>query len=105
MVRVRLESGEWSSGEVALASTFRERRRGLKAAGVDSVLIETRSVHGIGMRGPFLAVGLGPDLEVRESRVVAPNRIAFFPGCRYVLEMAEAAPPPPIGSLLEMRRV
>ena len=103
MEKVVLESGAWSHGEIAIASTFGERLRGLKAVDVGSVLIETRSVHSFGMTAPFLAIGLSANLEVRDHKLVDPNRIVFFRGCRFVLELPESIEPPEIGVALGVR--
>ena len=67
-----------------------------------AMLLRTRSVHGFGMVRPFLAVGLTDDLRVMVARVVNPGRIAYFPGCRWVLELPADAQPPSPGLVLEM---
>lgn len=105
MDRIRLESDSWSRGDVAVATTFRNRLRGMNAPGVESVLIATRSVHSFGMISAVQVVGLDADLRVRESRVLNPNRIAYLRGSRFVLELPADADAPEEGARLEMRRV
>lgn len=105
MDQVILESSEWSSGPVARAVSFRERWRGLKEPKAEAVLIETRSVHGIGMNRPFRAVGLTPMLRVDSTRIVKPGRVVVFSGCRYVLELPAGATPPETGTTLVMSDV
>lgn len=105
MDQVMLESADWNSGVVPVARTFRERWRGLKRPGVESLLLETRSVHGFGMRKSFQAIGLTESLRVSDARIVRPSSVAFFAGCRYVLEIPATSTPPSIGTTLEMRHV
>lgn len=89
-----------------VARSFHQRWRGLKALPPGSaLLLRTRSVHGFGMRHPFLAVALDDRLQVITSRVVRPDHIAWFPGARLVLEMSAGTEPPPHGAVLEARRV
>lgn len=106
MRTVALRSGSWQSGPVLHAETFLERRRGLKDQPQGtSVLIETKSVHGIGVSRPFRAVGLTSDLDVRGAKLVKPWRIVSFPGCRFVLELPVDASVPDTGSRLELTHV
>jgi len=102
---VTLRTDGWSSGPVVRARSFRDRLLGLKRADVDAVLIRTRSVHGLGLTEPFLAVGLTHDLGVRMVRRVYPGRVARFPGCVYVLELSCGSEPPEPGSTLEIEIV
>lgn len=106
MNTVVLKSSDWTSGPVGSAETFLERWRGLKAlpAG-SSLLVRASSVHGLGIREPFQALGLTADMEVAALRVVAPRRVANFPGCAWVLELPLGASTPAIGSHLEVRHV
>jgi hypothetical protein len=103
--RIRLESGSWSRGDVAVATTFRSRLRGMSTPGVEAVLIETRSVHSFGMMSAVKVVGLDANLMVRESRVLNPNRIAYLRGSRFVLELPADADAPEEGAQLEVHLV
>ena len=106
MRTVALRSGSWSSGPVLQAETFLERRRGLKRQPEGtSILLETSSVHGIGVSEPFTAVGLTPDLDVTQAKLVKPWRVVSFPGCRFVLELPVDASVPEKGSRLELAYV
>lgn len=82
------------------AGSFMDRYLGLKRAG--PVLMRAQSVHGFGMDRPFQAVGLSSALAVKAVKMVEPNRIAIFPGCRYVLELPLSVSAPDLGTELEM---
>lgn len=105
MDRIRLESDNWSRGGIAVATTFRSRLRGIGAPGVDSVLIETSTVHTFGVSAPLLLIGLDSDLTVKESRVLDPNRIAHLRRSRFILELPYDEDYPEPGATLTVRRV
>lgn len=106
MSRVVLITTDWSSGEVEVARSFYQRWRGLKALAPGSaLLLRTRSVHGFGMRHPFLAIGLDRSLRVTISRVVKPGQVAWLSGARLVLEMPAGVEPPLDGATLKLRHV
>ncbi len=103
MQRVFLKAGGWELGPVSRARSFTQRWRGLRSRNAGGgLLLRTRSVHGFGMRDPFLAVGLSDDLRVVAARVVSPGGVAYFSGCRWVLELPLEADPPPPGATLEV---
>ncbi|MFQ5523517.1 MAG: hypothetical protein ACE5F5_08050 [Acidimicrobiia bacterium] len=103
MESVFLNGAGWSYGPVLRARGFVQRWRGLRQGRAGgSLLLRTRSVHGFGMKYPFLAVGLTRDWRVSESRLVSPGRLAYFPRCRWVLELPADAEPPPSGLVLEV---
>ena len=103
MDTVLLESDEWSSGPVFRAGTFGERLRGLRSRPPGSaVLLKAKSVHGIGMRHPFVAVGLTSQLEVLGVKPVRPGRVVVFPGGTYILELPAGRGLPVPGTVLEM---
>ena len=104
MDRIRLESDNWRRGDIAVATTFRSRLRGLKAPGVDSILLETSSVHSFGMASPLRLVGLDADMTVQENRALDPNRIAYLRGSRFVLELPLEEDYPEEGAQLAVRR-
>lgn len=66
------------------------------------MLFKTRSVHGFGMRRPILVVAIGRDFTVIGSTVLGPNRIAFYPRARYLLEMPIGREVPAVGSRIEI---
>lgn len=66
------------------------------------MLFETRSVHGFGMRSPVAVLAIGHDSTVLGSRVLAPNRVVFFAGARYLLELPVEAEVPHPGSAVEI---
>lgn len=103
MREVALRSGDWSHGPVMEAEGFLDRLRGLRASGRgSSLLLETSSVHGIGLEVPFRAVALTRDLRVGSVTIVYPGRVVRFRGCAYVLEMPVHVTPPAVGALLEV---
>lgn len=98
-----LHAKGWSSGRVDLARTFTDRLLGLRRSEAGAVLLRARSVHGLGLSQPFLAVGLTSDLRVKKVRDVFPGQFARFPGCALVLELPMGATPPFPGWTLEMQ--
>jgi hypothetical protein len=99
-----MTSAGWSR-RVVIATNFVERWRGLRRSSTDAMLISTRSVHGLGMDRPLLAVGLDADYRVIGWRVLSPNRIIGLKGARHWLELPVDDEPPPIGSFLEVTHV
>lgn len=88
-----------------MATTFHQRWRGLKAHPPDtSLLLQASSVHGFGMREPFVAVGIDDQLRVVGIKLVRPRRLAWFPRASFVLELPPDAEPPRPGMTLEMSR-
>ena len=94
----------WSYGPVMEAESFADRLRGLhRLEPGASLLIRTSSVHAFGLHRSFRAIGLSGELEVVAHTIVRPWRAVRFPGCAFVIEMPVDAPPPPVGSRLEMK--
>lgn len=105
MQKVRLSSVDWSYEPVLRAEGFLDHLRGLRGAPGRAVLLETSSVHGIGIGGPFHAVALSRDLEVTAARVVRPWRVATFRRTKYVMELPLEIEPPRVGTVLELSHV
>lgn len=102
---MNLDGASWSRS-VLMPETFLERLTGLHAhSWDDSMLIPTRSVHGLGMGRPLRVVGLSRDLTVLRTDVLRPWRFRTFTKASYVLELPIDAPPPPLGAKLTMSRV
>lgn len=64
------------------------------------LLLQTRSVHGIGLRAPVRAVAITTGMRVLAVRWLLPGRIIFFPRARFVLELPAWVTPPPVGATL-----
>ena len=106
METVRLSSEAWSYQPVSKARGFLDRLRGMKMVGPrDAVLLETSSVHAIGIKHPFWAVGMSNDHVVMEVMTVRPWTIVRLPGCRYVVELPLDVEPPSVGTKLDVRDV
>lgn len=103
---IRLDGDGWSYGPVARACGFVQHWLGLKGLEPgSSMLLQTSAVHGLGVGGPFRAIGLTESLVVSDVRVVGPMKPAWFRGCRYVVELPLDATPPPLGAKLEVTHV
>lgn len=92
---------DWSSPPVLVARTFRQRKKGLKpTAGGMGMLIRGRSVHGLGMREPLLAIGLDRERRVVGVRILRPRHLVFIRTARHIMELPIATLPPPRGVVL-----
>ncbi|MEX0755182.1 MAG: DUF192 domain-containing protein [Actinomycetota bacterium] len=106
MERIVLRTPGGSRLRVAVATTPRERTRGLlgrdRLVSDHALLIPgARSIHTVGMRFPILAAWLDDDGVVVRTRELAPGRIAWSaPGARHVLECAPSVELPD-GSALD----
>lgn len=104
MKTVEVTVGTWRLGHVLLPETFGERLKGLRGRPPGTaMLLETSSVHGIGMREAFRAVGITGTMQVGETRMVAPGQVVRIPGCRYILELPSDIEPPLTGQAVEVR--
>lgn len=102
--RISLESDNWSRGDIAVATTFGSRLRGVRAPGVNSLLLETSSVHSFGMMFSLRLVSLDAEMRVLENRTLPPNRLAYLRGARFVLELPLGEDFPEEGARLAVRR-
>ncbi len=106
MERLRLSAEGWSHEPVLRARGFRDHLRGLRGRQPgSSMLLETSSVHSFGLKTPFRAIGVTDSHVVSRVTIVRPWRISMFPGCRYVVELPMAVPPPTVGARLEVAGV
>lgn len=64
------------------------------------LLLETRSVHGFGLRAPIQVVSIGPDGTVQAVERLDRRRIAWFPRARWILELPIDNPVPGVGERL-----
>lgn len=84
------------------ASTFSARWRGLRRRpGRFGLLIETRSVHTIGMPAPIWVVPIDPGGVVLCVKRLEPGRLFFRRQARWVLELPIGRVPPRTGVRLE----
>jgi len=75
-----------------LGSTFRR----------EPVLIRGSGVHSLWMRRRLWAVGLDGSMKVVAVKVLAPFRVIWLPGARWVLELPDTHTPPPVGALVDL---
>jgi hypothetical protein len=103
MKAIRVGSHGWPGILAGVPESFRERLAGLRShlAG-NALLIETRSVHTIGMDAPIGVAVLDKEMTVIQAKIVAPNRVLFDPKARYYLEVAAGFPLPIPGSVIEV---
>ncbi len=103
---VVLSSTDWESGPVVWAKGFLGKFRGAKPFDRSvSVLLETASIHTVGISRTITVVGLSKDLVVEEVRRVSPRSFVRLRGSRYVLELGDHLQPPSQGSRLRMGHV
>jgi hypothetical protein len=99
-----LVSPEWSSGPVAVARSFRQRRKGLAPRPQScGLLLSGRSVHTFTMTVPLLVVALDAGGQVLSHRVMPPRRIFTMWQARHMLELDHRHHPPPVGVVLTWR--
>lgn len=104
MRRIRLQAENWSCEPVMEAESFGDRLTGLRRLGPgESLIIRTSSVHALGMKRPFRAIGLSSDLVVIAHATVRPWRAIWFRRCSYVVELPLEVAPPPIGARMEIK--
>lgn len=70
-----------------------------------ALLLETSSVHAIGLSRPFNAVALNDEHLVIDVREVRPGDLVRFKGCRFVVELPIDVDPPHMGTHLEVTDV
>ena len=97
--RVQLSDGAWSSGPVALATTFRQRLAGIHGAGDPGLLLHTAGVHGKGLTQPLRVVHLSAGGAVVGSEVLAVDGSLRARGF-WVLELPIAVEAPSEGAVL-----
>lgn len=106
MRAVRLSSEGWCHEPVMRPEGFLERLRGLRLLEPGgAILIETSSVHSIGIKQSFHALGLSDDYVVMDVATMHPWSAIRFRGCRYVLELPFELDPPAVGTRLEVNHV
>lgn len=105
MIRIQVNAGAWSV-DALLARGFLDRLFGtFRAPPGTPVLLQTRSVHTIGQRGPLTVVGIDATMTVVDVRSVAPNRVVVMPGARMILEVPAGHDVPGVTDLVGIDRV
>lgn len=99
---IEFSCGEWSSGPVGIARTFRERWKGLRPRPLGhGLMIQTSSIHTFGMRSPLCLVGLAAGQRILWSRLVVPRRVVGDRRVHWMLELDPGLGVPPSGATLE----
>jgi hypothetical protein len=94
---VALSAGDWD-GTGYLALSFIDRLLGVWRVPAEStVVLPVRSVHSFGRREPLHVVGVDSSMSVISSKTLAPNRITFIAGARWIIEMPASEQPPSPG--------
>lgn len=96
---LHLVAGEWESPPLIVACRPSLRRRGLRprAAG-RALLMAGSSAHSFGMAEPLRVVGIGAEGRILSSVWLAPSRVVWIRGSRWILELPATHPPPPHGA-------
>jgi hypothetical protein len=100
---VRLRDGTWFSGPLLAARSRRARLHGIRAVPPGwGVLLQTRSVHGFGLRNPLIVVGLDRHGRVCLIRDLAPRKIVTMAAVTWIAELPTGAVPPSLEARLEL---
>jgi len=95
--RVGLRCGDWAFDDISLAVGFSARLVGMRRKDIDAVLLPVRSIHTWGMRQPIRVIGIDASGVVIATAVVGPRSVVRWKVARWILELPEGVPPPPIG--------
>ncbi len=98
--RVGLLGPGWALDAVHVAVGHRARRLGVKAGGVDHLVLSTRSIHTFGLDRAVRVTTIDGDGLVTGSEVVAPRRVRAWLRRMWVLETPVDAPAPIIGTTI-----
>ena len=97
-----MTAADWSS-EADQATTFIERFRGVRGGPPRaSLLLETRSIHTIGLGRSIGVVVIDRGFRVVEVKTLARNRILYRLAARFMLELPAGSDPPPLHSRMEI---
>lgn len=99
---VRLRAVGWGDIDTAQVTGFKDRFMGLRTRGVDSVLIDRRSIHTFGLKEEIEIVAIARDMTVIESRSIAPNRVVTIRSAGSILELPGGSSVPPPGTVIEV---
>ena len=102
MRQIRLKAPGWDSVLASHATSFSERLAGIRAKSVEAVLLDTSSVHTIGMSRPIELVALDAELKVVETRTVVRNRVVWVRSARHILELPAGSVVPRIAQRVEL---
>lgn len=82
-----------------MAESFVDRLVGVKSTLSEEVLlIRTRSVHTFGLGRALRLVAIDNRMSVVGHRVLKPNRMAYFPKAKFVMELPDGSAVPGVGS-------
>ena len=95
--RVGFRCGGWAIDDIRLAVGFRARLVGVRRKDIDTMLLPVRSIHTWGMRQPIRVIGIDASGVVIATAVVGPRSVVRWTAARWILEVPEEVPPPPIG--------
>ena len=95
--RVDLRCRGWAVDDVRLAVGFRARLVGMRRKDIDTVLLPVRSVHTWGMRDAIRVIAIDAAGVVIGTAIVGPRSVVRWKGARWILEVPDGIPPPPIG--------
>ena len=90
----------WGTGDTVVATigrSFLPRLLGLKAQGVDAMLMAPGPLHTFGLRAPIFVVSVASDGVVTRVVAVGPNRTMTPRRAAVVLELAPSVRPPGVG--------
>ena len=103
---VRLRSGDWTSPPLRIATTRRQRRRGLTPVpGPCGLLLQTRSVHGFGLMSPVAYLTIEGGGVVGRVGTLCPGRIVMSRRARWFAEIPAGSPLPELGSMVTVDRL
>lgn len=102
IVRLSTQEGSWTLRRVLLAITTRDRLTGINASGdFGGVMMRTRSVHTIGLRGPLHIIRISDEGVVAGVQRCEPGRLVLSE-LSWVVEVSVHGPAPPIGARLRV---
>lgn len=82
-----------------MAESFFERYQGIRHRSVvGGVVLRTSAVHTIGLPVALEMIALDRHRKVIDTRTLLPNRLAWFRGARYVVELQVGSVLPELGS-------
>ena len=102
MRRVELSANDWSVSAF-LATSLVDRLLGtFRVPPGAGLVIRTRSVHSFGQTEPMTILGLDAGMRVVAAGELLPNRIAFLPSARVIVELPSDHSVPSMNDLVEM---
>lgn len=91
--------------KVSIAASFWDNWRGVKNLPAEAGLIlRRRSVHTFGLRRQLLGVGVDAAGTVLAVKAMTPNRMFYFPGSTFVVELPRVDTRVNVGDQLSLSR-